>query len=587
MGVVIDFSTHAVRGNLPMRGVGELPASSGHEIDAAVGAVAGRRRAWQALSVAARVQLLDQVMADTAAVAAHWVAVECERKHVAWGSPAAGEEWSLGPWVALRCMRLLRRTLQDIERHGHPQLPAPVRSLPDGRACARVHPTDVYDRIFDSRLTADVLMPRGIGVDQVLATVGGPYRANARRRVRVGAVLGAGNASAIPFLDVIYKMFGEDQVVVLKLNPITDGLAPVFGQALRALIEASFLRIVHVGAAEASHLINHEAVEVVHITGSDKTHDAIVFGTDQEAATRKATNTPVLQKPITSELGSVTPVIVVPGDWSRRDFEVQARLIATMFAHGASYECSAARLLITDRRWSGREELLAALRRVLHNLPNRFAFYPGAEERFALFGDAHPERELLGAGMPGSLPWALITGVDPQDEDIVFTTDPFAPVLSETALDAASVAEFIAHAVRFVNDRVWGTLGVSLIVHPDSLRDPRTAAAVDSAIADLRYGTIVANGPTSMGFAYASVPWGAFPGHQATDIRSGRGFVHNTYLLAQPEKTVIRAAFRPVPNPPWVVTHRHSHEVFRRLSEFESAPRAAKLPAIFWDALKG
>ncbi|WP_414687825.1 hypothetical protein [Mycobacterium sp.] len=42
------------------------------------------------------------------------------------------------------------------------------------------------------------------------------------------------------------------------------------------------------------------------MTGSAAASDAIVWGTDDQAAARKANNTPILDKPITAELGGVT-----------------------------------------------------------------------------------------------------------------------------------------------------------------------------------------------------------------------------------------------------------------------------------------
>ena len=38
-----------------------------------------------------------------------------------------------------------------------------------------------------------------------------------------------------------------------------------------------------------------------------------------------------------------------------------------------------------------------------------------------------------------------------------------------------------ADAVEFANRRLWGTLSATLIVHPQSLKDPQIAAAVDQA----------------------------------------------------------------------------------------------------------
>ena len=574
-------------GNIAVPERAGFAATSRPEIDAAVAAVSSRRGEWQRVSVARRIELLDRMIADTYAVARRWVEAECERKRIAFDSPASGEEWGTGPWCVLSNMRQLRATLRDIERGGRPRLPGAVRTVGGGQVCARIFPRETYDRAIYTGLTGEVWMPPGVSAEEVDATVGGMYRDGSSRESRVGAILGAGNLSAIALMDVIYKVFAENEVVVLKLNPLTNHLRPVFTEAFRALIDGGWLRIVEGGADEARYLVHDAAIDTVHLTGSDKTHDAIVFGTGKDAASRKAENRPMLDKPISSELGNVTPVIIVPGRWSRSAFDFHAQMIASTLAQAGGYECITPRVLVTPAGWSGREKLLAALRRVLRQTPNRFAYYPGAEERFSLFTGAHPEAELLGAGVPGSLPWALIAGVDPGSDDLVFSTDPFAPVLAETPLGASSVADFIDRAVSFCNDRLWGTLAAAVIAQRLSLRSPETKAAFERAIATLRYGTIVVNGPAFYGFSLVSPPWGAFPGHQLTDIQSGRGVVHNTYLLTNTEKTVLRAPFRTMPKPPWYVTHRRCHEVFGQLTRFEAAPSPAKLPGIFWAAMRG
>jgi hypothetical protein len=64
---------------------------------------------------------------------------------------------------------------------------------------------------------------------------------------------------------------------------------------------------------------------------------------------------------------------------------------------------------------------------------------------------------------------------------------------SETALDAQNVVEFIGKAVQFANKKLWGTFSATIVVHPASMNNPQVAAAVDQAIADLHYGSIVIN----------------------------------------------------------------------------------------------
>src|SRR5205823_7775360 len=96
-------------------------------------------------------------------------------------------------------------------------------------------------------------------------------------------------------------------------------------------------------------------------------------------------------------------------------------------------------------------------------------------------------------GTPGNkqLPWTLIAGVDPKNEDdVCFTTEAFCGLFAETALAAASIPEYIDRAVAFANEYIWGTLNATILVHPTSLKDPAIAAAVERAIANLRYGTV-------------------------------------------------------------------------------------------------
>jgi hypothetical protein len=217
------------------------------------------------------------------------------------------------------------------------------------------------------------------------------------------------------------------------------------------------------------------------------------------------------------------------------------------------------------RGWRGRERLLAALRRILHAVPNRFAFHAGAQDRFARFMRAHPEIELLGAGHSGSLPWGLITNLDPYSENLAFTTDPFAPILSETSLQSSSIADLVDGAVAFCNERLSGTLVATLIADPRSSRDPSTAAALERGIERLDYRMVTINLPPFVGLVYG----------------------HNGREAGRHGKTVIRAAFRSLTTPPWLVTHSHSHDVFRRLARFEAAPTGAQLPAIVWHTIRG
>lgn len=94
---------------------------------------------------------------------------------------------------------------------------------------------------------------------------------------------------------------------------------------LRSFVERGILRFVAGAADVGAALCRHPEVDDIHLTGSDRTYDAIVFGPGSEGAARKATGERQLDKPVSAELGNVSPVIVVPGRWSAADMPTRPR----------------------------------------------------------------------------------------------------------------------------------------------------------------------------------------------------------------------------------------------------------------------
>jgi acyl-CoA reductase-like NAD-dependent aldehyde dehydrogenase len=345
--------------------------------------------------------------------------------------------------------------------------------------------------------------------------------------------------------------------------------------------------VVYGGIQEGEYLCNHPGTEEIHITGSDKTFDAIVFGTGLEGATRKAEGRPLQTKPVTGELGNVSPFIIVPGPWTPGELAYQAEQIVSTLTTNAGFNCNATRVIIQHADWNQRGQLLQQLRTLMSNTPTRNAYYPGARERQQSFLQAHSEAEQLGTPDPQQLPWTLIAGVDPANTgEICFTTEAFCGLFAETSLGAASVAEYIDRAVAFANEQLWGTLNVTLIVHPESMKVPAIAIAVERAITNLRYGTVGLNYWAGGSFAIGVTTWGAFPGHSLSNIQSGNGVVHNALMFSQPQKCVLRAPFTVTPAPPWFVTHSAAmNKLFPRLTDFEASPSIWKVPGIIGAAL--
>ncbi len=560
----------------------DIPPSSREDMDAAIAALQANKGAWVRVSIAERITLLGTLIRDFNATAPRWVAACTQAKAIPAGSPAEGEEWATGPYTLLWNLQQLRRSLRQIQRSGQPKIPRGVTTRPDGQVVAHVFPDDRYNSTFYMGLTADVWMEPGVTAADLPGTQALAYK-DKNHPGKVALVLGAGNVSSIGPADALYKLFVEDQVVLFKTNPVNAYLGPLMEECFRSLISAGYLRMAYGGATEGAYLCNHPDVDEVHITGSDKTFDAIVFGPGPEGAARKAAGTPLLQKRITGELGNVSPVIVVPGQWSTSDLDYHAAHLASMLTNNAGFNCNATRVIITHAGWPQRDALLARLREILGKTPPRAAYYPGARDRQQAFVAAHPEAVQLGGATGDQLPWTLIQGVSPDaSDDLVFTTEAFCSLFAETPLPATNAADFLTKAVDFCNTQVWGTLNATIIAHPKSL--PK--AAIDRAVANLRYGTVGVNYWAGTGFILGVTTWGAFPGHALTDIQSGTGVVHNTLMFSRPQKSVMYAKFRMLPVPPWFVTRaRKGRAVFEKLARFEAAPSPLKAASIIRSAL--
>ncbi|MFF9511028.1 aldehyde dehydrogenase family protein [Streptomyces sp. NPDC014724] len=560
------------------------------ELDAVLRELSEGERRWAATSPVERGALLDRVHAAVSAEAGTWVRIASRIKLLPDGSPLVGEEWLSGPYALLTSLEVLTRTLRTLASGRGPLDGAKFGRAPGGRVSVPVLPLTAYDRLLLNGFSAEVWMPPRVDADTVRSRAGLGAR-HPERTAGIGLVLGAGNVTSIAPLDVLYELIAHNRVVVLKINPVLGDLEPVYRRALAPLLEHGVLRIVSGGGDVGGYLAHHPDVAHVHITGSLATHDSVAFGPGEEGRARKAAGTPLLDKPMTSELGGVSPVIVVPGVWSAADLRYQAEHIATQRLHNSGHNCIAAQVVLVSGDWPQREAFLGHLRDALRTAPARPAWYPGSAERIADATHSYPRAEWQGS--EGSR--LLIEPGDGDDVSELATTEYFAPVLGVLTLPGRG-AEFLDRAVETANRDLFGTLGANIVVDPATLK--RLGRAFDHALAALRYGTIAVNAWTAVGFLTASAPWGAFPGHTVADARSGIGVVHNALLIDSPERTVVRGPFRPFPRsvvrgelalfpkPPWFVTTRSAAVTGRRLTELAQRPSWSRVPAVFASAFR-
>lgn len=541
-----------------------LEAPVREAIDAAIDELRDGTRIWSALTLAQRATLLRGIRSAVALVAEEWADVAATSKGLAPGHPLRGEEWLGGPYGALVALDAYVSTLEDLAVGRSPIERARTGVAPGRRTVVHTSPTSPIDALLLSGFTTEVWLQPGVTAAQARRTAG-LAQLRPRDSGGVGLVLGAGNVTSIPFLDVLYELLAFNRVAILKVNPTQDALVPVFERALAPLIGPGFLRIVRGGGDVGAYLTQHPGIDHVHITGSEATFRAIVWG-DREPSPDAE---PRLRVPITAELGGVSPVIVVPGEWSAADLRYQAEHIATMRLQNSGHNCIAGQVVLLSEDWPQRDAFLRELKEAYGRAPARPVWYPNSESRLEAVRETYPDAVWCGDGTR-----ALVTGGGD-----VETVEYFAPVLGVVELPGTGQA-FLDAAVDHANERLTGTLGANVLVDPVTQR--RLGARLERAVAKLRYGTVALNAWTAFGFLTPTATWGAFPGGTIADAPSGIGVVHNAFLLADVERTVVRGPFRPfprslgrsrfsvLPKPPWFVTARTGARVSEGFARFRA-----------------
>ncbi|MGH2581783.1 MAG: aldehyde dehydrogenase family protein, partial [Anaerolineales bacterium] len=551
------------------------------ELQQALDELQAARQAWAELPIKERIQLLDEIKGGTHSAENRWVAAGMQAKGTRPETVGEGEEWFTLS-VVYRYIRYLRKTLVDIEKRGTPILPGKLCWKRAGLWQADLLPANWHDRLALLGVRAEAWVTDTYKGDA-------PPMASFYRQEepvgKVALVLAAGNLPSLVVNDALHKLFVEGQVVLLKTNPVNAYISAVLTGAFKALIERDFIRIVHGGGEIGAQLSQDPRVDEVHLTGSERTFNAVTYGSGFEGEERRRQKQPILHKRFTAELGNISPVIIVPGTWSKRDILKQAQKIGSWLVPNAGFNCVTPRVLIQMKDWKYRDKLNKEIACYLDSLETRKAYYPHAKSLYQEFSDQHPEARQLGSPAENHLPWTFIPDLDSEKPDeICFNTEAFLSLFAETGIAASGTIDFIERAVQFANERLRGSLCVSIIVHPKSMKDPAIAAAVDKAIADLRYGSVVINHWGALAYYAAMAPWGAYPGHPHHDIHSGVGKVHNPLMLDAAEKSVFYAPFISFPDP-YMAHAKKNYRYFRQDTRYQHTPSTINLVKLLWYAL--
>ena len=564
------------------------------DLDKAINILNTNKDNWVNLPISEKIPLFKSLSSKTSSVAKDWVDASVKAKSINVDSPLSGEEWTSGPWALIYGAESMVGTLTALDRGKNPPI-GKIRSRPDGQLVANIFPYNIYHHLLLSGIRAEVWMQKNVNKDNFDDHIAQVYKSNSQNG-SVSLVLGAGNVSSIPPLDVLDRLFAHLSVSILKMHPVNDYLKDIFEKIFEDFISAGFVQIVSGGADVGKYLCNHEEIDHIHITGGAKTYNSIVFGSGEEGEKRKNQGEIQINKTITAELGCVTPIIVVPGPWSKADIKYQAENIATQKLHNASFNCIAGQVLVLPENWNLSNDLLEEVKSTISSTKLREPYYPGANDRHDAVKQTYGNCEQIDKN--GSFSRLLVTDLDyKSSNEYLFNNEVFVGALAQTFLPGESPKDYLLNTIKFCNEKLWGTLGANIIIHPKTIKE--LGSDLENIISELKYGSIGINTWCAMAFLTAECTWGAFPGHTANDIQSGNGVVHNTRLFDKPEKTVVYAPFSPFPRnllkgemhmfpkPPWFITNKQAQNVSRRFTYFQAKPSPLHLPGLFFDALRG
>lgn len=513
-----------------------------------------------------RARLARETARSVAAAANRWVEAAVAIKAGASAAAAAtrasvvAEETATGPLVTLRLLLTTARIWTDIAAHGRPAISRSPRIVhaaagPDGPAsfvAVEVLPEPgLLDRATfqGQRVTVRCANPGS------LAAFNESWRAEVSTRPRSGgvaAVLGAGNVTSLAPGDAFSQIFDHGRAAFVKLHPLHAPLEPVYRDAFSPLIAAGLLAFESGGPELAQGLCTAPAITHVHLTGGRGAFDAIVWG---GPGPHPAGAGPRLAKPITCELGNVTPWIVVPGRYTQRQLRFQADLVAASIANNTSFNCIATKCVVTCRSWPQREEFLGLVSTRLGSLPRRGAWYPGAVAAW---------QEATGRAPPadGTLACTLVTDVADDGDRRLLDREWFVPLAAEVPLEAADVEAFCGRATAFAGS-LPGSLAASVTI-PATLA-PRDRGRADLLVEHLRYGVVAVNTWSALAYAVASVPWGGYPGGTLIEPGSGIGLVHDPLLLPLVHNSILAAPLAASLTPAWVPWHGSGDHLARGL----------------------
>ena len=525
------------------------------DIDRFITTLRTKSKEFNSISNVQLASMLEETISNIKEVAFFWATICSDNKGTT-KTPAEGEEWLGGPFASVLATQYYIKSLTNDDDLVEKKYNSEENSY-------KVFPNSFTERITFPFIDAKVIFNKSMSFEDI-----NKYRGFSKRYdidPSITLVLGAGNFSSIPYLDVLYHLITRKSVILLKLNPVNEYLKPVFEKVFQSFIERGYIIVTTGNIDESKYMANHPGINHIHLTGSDKTFEDIVYGRELTEKERKSKSlSKINKKPITSELGNVTPIIIHPGKWSTSDIKYQARKIVTAKLNNNGFNCIAAQVVVLPDGWGQTETLIKFVKHYMSKAKERKAYYPESIERLEkLEKDKGYERV------------NALTCVTPHltREIKAYSKFEIDEVWSSTIyfkkIEYTSIEDFANKAIDYCNDELWGNLGVSVIIkdHDRKFNKHITNLYIEK----LNYGTVAINEWAAIGYIIPQLPWGGFPGNRDNDIQSGQSVVHNSMLFESPLKGVVNTKFRisRIIDPPWFVTNKKARRLFKNLTYYQ------------------
>ncbi len=525
------------------------------DIDRFITTLRTKSKEYNSINNVQLASMLEETISNIKEVSFFWATICSDNKGTT-KTPAEGEEWLGGPFASVLATQYYIKSLTNDDDLTEKKYNSEENSY-------KVFPNNFTERITFPFIDAKVIFNKSMSFDDI-----NKYRGFSKRYdidPSITLVLGAGNFSSIPYLDVLYHLITRKSVILLKLNPVNEYLKPVFEKVFQNFIERGYIIVTTGNIDESKYMAKHPGINHIHLTGSDKTFEDIVYGrelTDKERKSKSLSK--INNKPITSELGNVTPIIIHPGKWSTSDIKYQARKIITAKLNNNGFNCIAAQVVVLPDGWGQTETLIKYVKHYMSKAKERKAYYPESIERLEkLEKDKGYERVNALSCVTPHLTREIKAYSKFEIDEVWSSTIYFKKI------EYTSVENFANKAIDYCNDELWGNLGVSVIIkdHHRKFNKHITNLYIDK----LNYGTVAVNEWAAIGYIIPQLPWGGFPGNRDNDIQSGQSVVHNSMLFESPLKGVVNTKFRisRLIDPPWFVTNKKARRLFRNLTYYQ------------------